>query len=83
VWDTAGQEEYGAIAAMYYRDCQGVILVYDTTIHESFTRVNDWLKEVKNYVPDAVVYIVGNKMDLEFQRDIKVEAVQGWCNKNK
>jgi len=56
-------------------------LVYDTTIKESFERVDHWLKELNTYEPNCIVYLVGNKIDMDHQRQIKAEAVEGYCKK--
>mmetsp|Transcript_12704 Transcript_12704/g.11263 ORF Transcript_12704/g.11263 Transcript_12704/m.11263 type:complete len:102 (+) Transcript_12704:13-318(+) len=31
IWDTAGQERYGPIPKKYYKNADGIILVYDIT----------------------------------------------------
>jgi GTPase SAR1 family protein len=43
VWDTAGQERFRQIARMYYNDCAGVLVCFDLTDEESFSRLNFWL----------------------------------------
>ena len=47
IWDTAGQEKFRALAPMYYRDASGAVLVYDITFRESFSRVVNWVKELR------------------------------------
>lgn len=43
IYDTAGQEKFRVLTANYYRDVQGVLIVYDCTVRESFTGVMNWL----------------------------------------
>jgi Ras-related protein Rab-5C len=31
IWDTAGQEKYRSLAAMYYRGAAAAVVVYDIT----------------------------------------------------
>jgi small GTP-binding protein len=70
IWDTvtltqAGQESFRAITRTFYRNANGVILMYDLTRMESFESLTDWLKEVRqNSDPDVVIYLVGNMLDL-------------------
>ena len=54
------------------------MLVYDITDNNSFTKVRNWVKELKSQLGDAVVLaIVGNKSDLERQRAVdKDEALE-------
>lgn len=74
IWDTAGQERYRNLTPSYYRGAQGVILVYDVSVYQTFTRLEMWLKELETYVTrnDVVKMLVGNKIDKE-QREVSRE----------
>jgi Ras-related protein Rab-21 len=39
LWDTAGQEKYGALVPVYYKLADGAILLYDVTDEDSFQKV--------------------------------------------
>ena len=64
-WDTAGQEKHNSLTAGFYRNCIGVIFMYDMTQLNSLNHLKDWYKRVK-YGTDTrfVSVIVGNKHDL-------------------
>jgi len=68
IWDTAGQERFHSLGPIYYRGSRGAILVYDITDSNSFIRVQNWVKELKKMLVNAVLIIVGNKIDLERSR---------------
>jgi Ras-related protein Rab-18 len=71
IWDTAGQERFRTLTSSYYRNAQGIILVYDVTRRETFTNLSDvWAKEVEIYCSnqDCVKMLVGNKVDRESER---------------
>lgn len=76
IWDTAGQESFRAITRSFYRNANGVILMYDLTRMESFENLEDWLREIRlNSDPEVVVYLVGNMLDLaEEEREVSTEA---------
>uniref|UniRef100_A0A668S609 small monomeric GTPase n=1 Tax=Oreochromis aureus TaxID=47969 RepID=A0A668S609_OREAU len=65
IWDTAGQERFRTLTPSYYRGAQGVILVYDVTRRETFTKLDNWLSELETYCTrnDLVKMLVGNKID--------------------
>uniref|UniRef100_A0A669BLI3 small monomeric GTPase n=1 Tax=Oreochromis niloticus TaxID=8128 RepID=A0A669BLI3_ORENI len=65
--DTAGQERFRTLTPSYYRGAQGVILVYDVTRRETFTKLDNWLSELETYCTrnDLVKMLVGNKIDKE------------------
>lgn len=75
IWDTAGQEKYHSVTALYYRGAHAALLVYDITKRESFLRVQVWLKELeKQTTPGStVIWLVGNKGDLAQDRQVSVE----------
>lgn len=74
IWDTAGQEKYRALAPMYYRMSQGAIIVYDITKNYSFEEAKSWIREVREANdPGLPIIWVGNKKDLEEQREISSE----------
>lgn len=63
LWDSSGQERYRAITESYYRGSHAIVLVYDGTDIRSPERVNWWLKEIKDKVSQARVFILCNKID--------------------
>jgi small GTP-binding protein len=74
IWDSAGQERFRNITSSYYRNCSGIIIVYDVTSRDSFDKVTDWIQEVRRYVPTVPLIIVGNKCDLLEQRQVTTES---------
>jgi small GTP-binding protein len=70
IWDSAGQERFRNITSSYYRNCSGIIIVYDVTSEDSFIKVSDWIQEVRRYVPTVPLIVVGNKCDLEDKRAV-------------
>jgi small GTP-binding protein len=65
IWDTAGQERYHSLAPMYYRGAQAAIVVYDLTMNDSFTKAQNWVRELQRQAnANIVIALVGNKLDL-------------------
>lgn len=48
LWDTAGQEEFDAITAAYYRGAHACVLAYSATDRDSFDAIPSWKLKVKN-----------------------------------
>ena len=84
IWDTAGQERFHSLGPIYYRDASGAILVYDITDASSFQRVQVWVKELRKMVGESdklPIIIVGNKCDLESQRQVIESEVMEYVKK--
>lgn len=67
IWDTAGQERFRTITSAYYKNAQGIMVVYDLKIHKTFENMETfWLDEIKKYAEkDVQLVIVGNKADCQ------------------
>ena len=74
LWDTAGQERYKSITAVYYKGAKGALIVYDTTLKESFNNIDKWMEEIKDKTSnDIKLMIIGNKIDLKEFREVDIE----------
>lgn len=74
LWDTAGQERFAAITSAYYKGSSGAIIVYDITKRKTFDNIDKWYSEIVAKCPsDLVIVLVGNKMDLEEEREVKYQ----------
>lgn len=47
LWDTAGQEEFDAITAAYYRGAHACVLAYSATDRDSFDAIPSWKLKVQ------------------------------------
>jgi len=64
IFDTAGQERFSTLTSSYYRNAQGVLLVYDISNRESFLSMDHWFGEAETYAaPGVVKCLVGSKLD--------------------
>ena len=80
IWDTAGQESFRSITRIFYRGAHCVFLTYDITREETFNNVIEWLKEVKQHAsPDILIYLIGNRCDLEDDREVTKERALEFC----
>ncbi|CAH8599676.1 unnamed protein product [Schistosoma turkestanicum] len=74
LWDTAGQERFRSLIPSYIKDSSVAIVVYDVTNRESFTKADEWIKEIRSErSSNTLIFLVGNKVDLEDERVITTE----------
>ena len=81
--DTAGQERFRNVISSYFRGSHGILLIYDITNRDSFKNLENWLIEIEKSASQNVLKIlIGNKNDLEDQRDIPSDEGQAFANRN-
>lgn len=80
IWDTCGEERFKSVTRQYYRDKQGIVLVFDLTDKKSFNALNKWIEDVKTYADEEFeLIVVGNKFDLikdSEEREITQEEIE-------
>lgn len=83
--DTAGQEKFKAIATSYFKNVDGIIIVYDISQLKSFQDVKLWINSIVNSIDANKVGLViaGNKIDLEGKREVKEEMRKNLEEKEK
>lgn len=82
IWDTAGQERYHCLAPMYYRGAVFAIVVYDITSYDSYKNAKLWINEVLIKGDAKVIILVGNKVDLDYNRQVDNNEALEYANSN-
>ncbi|XP_034657898.1 ras-related protein ORAB-1 [Drosophila subobscura] len=76
IWDASGEKRFRPLLPSYYREVQGIMLVYDTTSPSSFHSLQCWLDEIERYSKrDVCIVLVGNKCEDLKRR--KISQLQG------
>ena len=83
IWDAAGQERFRALTKLYYRNCQGVLLVFDITDEKSFINIKNWINEFDKHcnIPNVSKILIGNKCDLLTEKKVSDEEIDKLCLK--
>ena len=84
IWDTCGQEKFRAITRQYFKNSNGVFIVFDLTNKDTIKRLNVWMKDINDNVSnDFFVFLIGNKVDIK-DRDISIsEEAKQFANNQK
>lgn len=85
IWDTAGMERYKQMTTSYYKGAQCCVIVFDITNRHSFEGLGHWMstyeqnmnKEFKKFL-----VVVGNKEDLEKDRQVSYQEANEFCKIN-
>ena len=82
-YDTAGQEKFKSVAPNLIKKAHGIIIMYDITNKSSFNSIPDIIKNIKEEKGnDFPMILIGNKIDLEQDREIKKEQGKDLASKN-
>ena len=73
LWDVSGQERFKEIIKIYFKGAHGCFFVYDITNRDSFEKINEWFDRIHKEVGDIPIILVGNKSDLEEERQVSTE----------
>merc|ERR1712216_741909 len=71
--------DYLEIRNEFYKDTEGMILVYDVTNVDSFEELDEWIKESRKYGVNSIpVAVCANKVDLS--RQVSEPEGLNWAN---
>jgi len=83
IWDTAGQEAFRSITRSYYKNSTCAFIVYDITEKKTFYDVASWLQDCRDMCyKNILIYLIGNKSDLEDKRQVTQEEAQKFAEEN-
>ena len=58
-------------------------MVYDVTRRSTYNHLSSWLTDARNLTnPNTVIFLIGNKCDLEAQRDVTHEEAKQFAEEN-
>eukprot|EP01113_Clastostelium_recurvatum_P051016 TRINITY_DN981_c0_g1_i1.p1 TRINITY_DN981_c0_g1~~TRINITY_DN981_c0_g1_i1.p1 ORF type:complete len:223 (-),score=51.15 TRINITY_DN981_c0_g1_i1:43-711(-) len=85
LWDIAGQERFGHMTRVYFKEAAGAIVVYDVTRPATFEAVQKWKAELDDNLSTTEhalpVILLANKCDL-IQTPIDATKMKGYCQTN-
>lgn len=68
LWDTAGNERFRTLTNNFYRNTDGILLVYSVEDTYTFDNIHGWISDASQHVAiDSCEWaLVGNKCDMYF-----------------
>ena len=62
MWDSAGQEKYRCLTKQQFHGFNGILLVYDPNIRETFDKIDYWCDTIKDNIDieSVVVFLIEN-----------------------
>ncbi|KAG2378012.1 hypothetical protein C9374_008634 [Naegleria lovaniensis] len=77
LWDTAGQEEYDQLRPLSYPDTNVFLVCFSVVNPSSLENVKSkWIPELKQSCPDTPIVLVGTKIDLRDDPELRKKLSQ-------
>jgi len=70
IWDIGGQEKFRDLRKRYAEGANVAFIVFDITNKQSFDNVAVWRRDLEEFAGKAPFILIGNKMDLEWNRKV-------------
>ena len=80
IWDTAGQERFRGITQNFMKGADGIMYVYDITQKPTFDNLRTWIRQSEESTEGFKKIIIGNKSDLEADREVSKEYLKKFCD---
>jgi small GTP-binding protein len=89
LWDLAGDKRFRSVISVYCRGIFGCILMFDLSDKKSFIELNEYIEFFKNNcngfenspkIDEPVIYLIGNKNDLD--REVSYEEANEFAKNN-
>ena len=82
LWDSAGTEKFHSLTSGFFRNAQGIMVMFDVTNPISFENIRNWTESIKMHLSSELnnipVIIIGNKIDI-LEREIKTTEAKKYC----
>lgn len=75
-WDVAVEERFRFLFPSFLRNKHGVIIMYDITNSKTLNRISEWVQLIRERNGDIPIMLIGNKVDLEENREVSREEVK-------
>ncbi len=79
VYDIGGQERFDNLRKQYAKGANTAFIVYDVTDPNSFNSIIKWKTDLTEYAGAIPFIVIGNKTDLEAERQITKEDALKRC----
>jgi len=88
LWDIAGQERFGNLTRVYYKEAVGAFVVFDVSRMNTFESTQKWKADIDAKVTLSYddkhipMVLLANKCDLAEKKCFKAEQMDKFCDQN-
>jgi small GTP-binding protein len=84
IWDLMGEQSFlEMLKVSYFFGARGLIAVCDTTRKETLSELENWINAAYSVTKEIPMVILGNKCDLEDERQIELSKIEEFAKRYK
>jgi len=81
IWDCCGSDKFAQNTPNLFKNTSIALLVYAINDKEkSFNYLESWYNTIKDHSYDNMIFLIGNKSDLEKEREVTIEDGETFKN---
>ena len=80
IWDCCGNDKYAQNMPNLFKNTSLAIIVYAINYKKSYEEFMNWYNILKEHSYDNIIFLIGNKSDLEEEREVTIEDVEKFKN---
>jgi len=81
IWDCCGNDKFALGTPNLFKNVSIAIIIFAINDKKSFEELEKWYNMLKEYSKDSMIFLIGNKNDLEKERKVTIEDAEIFKNK--
>jgi len=81
IWVSCGNDEFALNIPNLFKNASIAILVYAINDKKSFNDLEIWYNMLKQHSYESIIFLIGNKSNLEKEREVTITDVEAFKNK--
>ena len=80
IWDSCGNDKFALNTPNLFKNVSIAIIAYAINDKKSYEELGEWYNMLNKYSKDSIIYLIGNKNDLEKERKVTTKDVEIFKN---
>jgi len=82
IWDCCSNDKFALNTPNLFKNASIAILVYSINDIISFNDLEIWHNMLKEYSKDSIIFLIGNKNNIDKEREVTIEQAEKFKNNN-
>ena len=82
-WNCASQKRFNSSQSLFFRGALGAFVLFSVNDLESYVVAKKYIEDIRKLINGIPILLIGNKIDLESERQVSYNEVKEYANKLK